>query len=105
MSAAAVEADTALPLTANVLVSEVNSFAAVTGQLQAIEDRVSAIDQANAADHERMREDVNAAFRRLRQDVDEAITRSRDRYLPARVAGFIVAMIGSVFLAAANLLS
>jgi hypothetical protein len=43
--------------------------------------------------------------RALIESVQDMITRSKDQYLPLRVVGLVLALAGSILLAAANLVS
>lgn len=101
----ATEIDVAMSVTGKVTSRRVETFADVNERLQAITNRITTIEQNNATEHESIRGDIARNDASLRRSVSEAITRSRDQYLPWRVLGLGVALCGAVVLAAANLVS
>jgi hypothetical protein len=81
----------------------VTTFDAVSDRLQAITDRITTIEGENARAHERLGNEIVEREERLRADVQEWIARSKDQYLPWRIVGLVVALSGTIVLAAANL--
>jgi hypothetical protein len=81
----------------------VTTFEEVSARLQAITDRITTIEVENARAHERLGNQIVEREERLRSDVQEWIARSKDQYLPWRIVGLVVALSGTVVLAAANL--
>ena len=81
----------------------VTSFEDVSARLQAITDRITTIEGENARAHERLGNEIVEREERLRAEVQEWIARSKDQYLPWRIVGLVVALSGTVLLAAANL--
>lgn len=81
----------------------VTSFEEVSARLQAITDRITTIEGENARAHERLGNEIVEREERLRAEVQEWIARSKDQYLPWRIVGLVVALSGTVLLAAANL--
>ncbi len=54
---------------------------------------------------DRMEVTIAERHRALIESVQDMITRSKDQYLPLRVVGLVLALAGSILLAAANLVS
>jgi hypothetical protein len=85
--------------------TRVTSFKDVNDRLQAITDRITTIEGENARAHEKLGDQMVEREKRLRADVQELIRRSKDQYLRWRIVGLVVALSGTVVLAAANLAS
>jgi hypothetical protein len=81
----------------------VATFDEVSDRLQAITDRITTIEGENARAHERLGNEMVVREERLRAEVQGWIARSKDQYLPWRIVGLVVALSGTVVLAAANL--
>jgi hypothetical protein len=90
-------------ITPKLTSSRVATFEEVSDRLQAITDRITTIELENAQAHETLGDQLVEREERLRADVQEWIARSKDQYLPWRIVGLVVALSGTVVLAAANL--
>jgi hypothetical protein len=90
-------------LTPKLTGPRVTTFDEVSERLQAITDRITTIEGANARAHDKIVNEMAEREEQLRADVQEWIARSKDQYLPWRIAGLVVALSGTVVLAAANL--
>ncbi|MGH3030106.1 MAG: hypothetical protein ACRDNE_04965 [Gaiellaceae bacterium] len=90
-------------ITSKLTSPRVTTFDDVSDRLQAITDRITTIEGENARAHGRLGNEMVEREERLRADVQEWIARSKDQYLPWRIVGLVVALSGTVVLAAANL--
>lgn len=100
---AAMPVESAGAVTPQLTSPPVSSFEEVSARLQAITDRITTIEGENMRAHGRLSNEIGEREQRLRAEIQDWIARSKDQYLPWRIIGLVVALSGTVALAAANL--